>query len=670
MRLPLLAALLASPLSAGPTDCFDLIATNRDQAVSARQDFWLHANGRWNQAHPVPADRAVYNSFAWQDDLIKQDLLAINAELLAKPDATGDQRRLADFWRSALGFESGPAELPARLRAVLGRLDQATTPQALLDAAAELYAEGTGTFLGVFASQDKKDETRVALHLWQTGLSLPERAFYFSEEPATKRVREAFPAHVARMLGFLGYEAGRARQAGAAVLAFETKLAEASLPMVRLRDPDAHYHPMTWAEIDALTPGLRWEAVTRRAGAPAVTRVIVGQPDFLKALARILAATPAQDVRDYLRFQAISGYASVLNAATAAAAFEFEGVVMTGAKQPRSLPERALKMQDGALGDLLGKEYVARRFTPAQRERFHLVCENVRAAFAARIRKLGWMDAETQAWALRKLAAIKLRVGYPDKFRGYEGVEIRADGLAQNLANVSRWSRARAFARVGGAPEREEWGMRPYTVNAYYSPLNNEIVMPAAILAVPTYGGDSLDDAVLYGFIACTIGHELTHGFDDSGRRFGPTGRLEQGWSPPTEKGFRERCDRIVAQFDREEPLPGIRVNGKLTLGENIADLGGVEIALDAFRTTEAFRSGRLVAGQTPLQRFFLAHAFAFAGNIRPETLRNRLLSDTHSPMPQRINVVLRNVDAFHEAFGTKPGDGMWLDPAERVKIW
>lgn len=665
MRSPLLALLLASSLPGA-----DLIEANRDPAVSARQDFWTHANGAWLRRFPLAPDRAVYNSFAWQDDLIKKDLLAINAELLAKPDADGDQRRLADFWRSALGFEAGPAELPAGLRGLLAKLDEARTPQALLEASADLYAEGTGTILGVFAGQDKKDETKVALHLWQTGLSLPERAFYFSDEPATKRVRDAFPAHVAKMLGFLGYEAERARRAGAAVLAFETKLAEVSLPLVQLRNPDAHYHPMSWAEIDALTPGLRWEAVTRRAGAPAVTRVIVGQPDFLKALARILAETPAEDVRDYFRFQAISGHASVLNAATAAAAFEFEGVVLTGAKQQRSLPERALRMQDGALGDLLGKEYVARRFTPAQRERFRLVCENVRTAFAARLRKLEWMDAETQAWALRKLAAIKLRVGYPDKFRGYEGVEIRADRLAQNLVNVSQWSRARTFARVGGAPEREEWGMRPYTVNAYYSPMNNEIVMPAAILGVPTYDGEALDDAVLYGFIACTIGHELTHGFDDSGRRFGPTGRLEQGWSPPTEKAFRERCDRIVAQYDREEPLPGIRVNGKLTLGENIADIGGVAIALDAFRETEAFRSGRLIAGQTPLQRFFLAHAFAFAGNIRPETLRNRLLSDTHSPMPQRINVVLRNIDAFHEAFGTKPGDGMWLAPAERVKIW
>ena len=665
LRTPCLALMLATALAQA-----DLVESNRDTSIAPTKDFWLHANGRWNQANPIPADRSVYNSFAWQDDLIKKDLLAINADLLVKKDANGDQRRLADFWRSALGFEHGPTELPAGLRGVLAKLDEAKTPQALLDASAALYAEGTGSFLGVFASQDKKDETKVALYLWQAGLSLPERAFYFSDEPATKRVRDAFPAHVAKMLGFLGYDAARAQQAGANVLAFEVKLAEVSLPMVKLRNPDAHYHPMPWAEVDALTPGLRWEAATRRAGAPAVTRVIVGQPDFLKALARILAETPAEDIRDYLRFQAISGYASILNATTAKAACEFEGVVLTGAKQQRSLEERALKMQDGALGDLMGKEYVARRFSPAQRERFRLVCENVRTAFAARIRKLEWMDADTQAWALRKLAAIKLRVGYPDKFRGYEGVEIRADGLAQNLVNVSKWSRARTFARVGGSPEREEWGMRPYTVNAYYSPLNNEIVMPAAILAVPTYDGELLDDAVLYGFIACTIGHELTHGFDDSGRRFGPTGRLEQGWSPPTENAFRDRCDLIVAQYDKEEPLPGIRVNGKLTLGENIADIGGVEIALDAFRTTEAYRSGRLIAGQTPLQRFFLAHAFAFAGNIRAETLRNRLLSDTHSPMPQRINVVLRNVDTFHEVFGTKPGDGMWLDPKDRVKIW
>lgn len=665
LRTPCLALFLAAPLFSA-----DLIETNRNRAVAPTADFWLHANGEWNLAHPVPADRAVYNSFAWQDDLVKKDLLAINAEILAQRAPSLDQQRLGDFWRSALSFEKGTGELPVGVRGVLARLDQAQTPQALLEAAADLYAEGTGTYLGVFASQDKKDETKVALYLWQAGLSLPERAFYFSDEPATKKVREAFPAHVAKMLQYLGYTESRAQLAGRAVLAFETKLAEVSLPMVKLRNPDAHYHPMNWAEVDALTPGLHWEAVTRRAGAPAVTRVIVGQPDFLTALARILATTPASEVQDYLRFQVIAGYASVLSGSMAKAAFEFDGVVLTGAKQQRSLEERALKLQDGALGDLLGREYVGRRFSPAQRERFRLVCENVRTAFAARIRKLEWMDAETQAWALRKLAAIKLRVGYPDKFRGYEGVEIRADGLAQNLVNVSKWSRARTFARVGGAPEREEWGMRPYTVNAYYSPMNNEIVMPAAILAVPTYDGELLDDAVLYGFIACTIGHELTHGFDDSGRRFGPTGRLEQGWSPPTEQAFRERCDRVVAQYDKEEPLPGIRVNGRLTLGENIADIGGVEIALDAFRTTEAFRSGRLIAGQTPLQRFFLAHAFAFAGNIRDETLRNRLLSDTHSPMPQRINVVLRNIDSFHETFGTKPGDAMWMAPAERVKIW
>ncbi|NBV78774.1 MAG: hypothetical protein EBR62_02770 [Verrucomicrobia bacterium] len=240
LRTPCLALLLATALVQA-----DLVEANRDAAVAPTKDFWLHANGCWNQTHPIPADRAVYNSFAWQDDLIKKDLLAINADLLSKQDANGDQRRLADFWRSALGFEHGPAELPAGLRAVLAKLDEAQTPQALLDASAALYAEGTGSFLGIYAAQDKKDETTVALHLWQSGLSLPERAFYFSNEPATKRVRDAFPAHVAKMLGFLGYDAARAQRAGAAVLAFEVKLAEVSLPMVQLRNPDAHYHPMT-----------------------------------------------------------------------------------------------------------------------------------------------------------------------------------------------------------------------------------------------------------------------------------------------------------------------------------------------------------------------------------------------------------------------------------------
>ncbi len=649
----------------------DLIESNRDASVPPTEDFWLHANGQWNRRFPIPPDRAVYNSFAWQDDLLKKDLLEINRDLVTRRASVSyDQQRLAAFWQSALNFENRPFALPAGLQKVLAKLDTCRTAQDFLEISGEFYAQGTGSFLGLYAGQDKKNENLVVLNLYQAGTSLPERAYYFSLEPSTKKVREAFPAHVARLLRFMGYDEARAQRAGDAVLAFETKLADVSRPIVELRNPDKNYHPMTMAELDALSPGMHWAPAMRKAGAPDVTRVVIGQPEFISALPKILAETSPETVRDYFRFQAIASLASVINGDTSKAAFIFEGTVLSGAKQQRSLEERALRLEDGALGDLMGREFVARRFSPQQRERFRLVCENVRQAFAQRIPKLAWMDEKTKAWALQKLAAIKLRVGYPDKYRGYEGVEIRDAQLAENILAVGQWSRHRSFGRVGGPPEREEWGMRPYTVNAYYSPMNNEIVMPAAILAVPTYDGELLDDAVLYGFIACTIGHELTHGFDDSGRRYGPTGRLEEGWTPATEKAFRERCDLMVAQYSQEEPLPGIHVNGRLTLGENIADIGGVALAIDAFKTTEAYRSGKLIAGQTPMQRFFLAHAFAFAGNIRPETLRNRLLSDTHSPMPQRINVVLRNIDEFHETFGTKPGDPMWLPPEQRVKIW
>ena len=265
---------------------------------------------------------------------------------------------------------------------------------------------------------------------------------------------------------------------------------------------------------------------------------------------------------------------------------------------------------------------------------------------------------------------MKLRVGYTDKFRQFDGVRITSDSLAENVLAVDQWETRRAYARVGGAPEREEWGMRPYTVNAYYNPLNNEIVLPAAILTVPAYAGNDLDDAVLYGYIATTIGHEITHGFDDSGRRFSATGRMENGWTPATEQAYAARCAQLIAQYDREEPLKGIRINGKQTLSENIADLGGVALALDAFQQTETYKSGKLIAGQTPLQRFFLAYAFSFAGNIRDEQLATRLLSDTHSPAQARINVIVRNLDAYHEAFGSKPSDPMYLDPKERVRIW
>lgn len=668
MRHP---ALLAGLLAAALLPAADLLETNRDPAVAPTADFWRHANARWNAAHPLAADRASYYSYDWLEDLIRADVLRLHRDLLA---ATGDltpaQRQIADFWRSALAFETGPAELPAGVRAILGRLDEARTPQQLLEIAADLSLAGVGSYVGVGADQDARDEHHVVVLQGQSGLSLPEKSYYLGTEPEPQRVREAFPAHVARLLAHVGYAPDRAATAARDILAFEQRLAEASRSLEDLEDPEKNYHKLTIAELDALAPGLRWGEVLRRAGAPAVTHVVVGQPEFVTGLGKILAATPAETIRDYLRFQAMATFADVLNARTAADAFIFEGTVLSGAKQQRSLEERALKIEDGAIGDLVGREYVARHFSAAQRDRFRGVAENVRAVFAERLRANPWMDAPTREWAARKLAAVKARVGYTDKWRLYEGVAIGPGRLADNLTAIHGWAVRREFARVGGAPEHEEWGMRPYTVNAYYNPLNNEIVLPAAILSAPGYAGEALDDAVLYGYIATTIGHEITHGFDDSGRHYGATGRLEEGWSTATEAAFRARCEKLIASYDGEEPLPGVHVNGRLTLSENIADLGGVELALDAFMRTETYRAGRKIDGQTPLQRFFLAYAFSFAGQVRPENLAKQLRSDTHAPAKQRINVILRHTDRFHEAFGTKPGDAMWLAPAERVHIW
>ncbi len=668
MRLP---ALLACALGVALLPAADLLEANRDPAVAPTADFWRHANARWHAAHPLAADRASYYSYDWLDDLVRTDVLALHRDLLAPGrDLTPAQRKIADFWRSALAFEAGPAELPAGVRAVLGRLDAAETPQQLLEVAADLSRVGVGSYVGLGADQDARNEHQVALLLWQSGLSLPEKSYYLGADAEPKRVREAFPAHVARLLAHLGYAPDRAATAAGDILAFETRLAQVSRALEDLEDPEKNYHKLTIAELDALAPGLRWAEVLRRAGAPVTTHVVIGQPEFVTGLGKVLATTPAATVRDYLRFQAIAAFADVLNSRTAADAFLFEGTVLSGARQQRSLEERALKIEDGAIGDLVGREYVARHFSPTQRERFRGVTENVRAVFAERLKANPWMDEPTRAWAGRKLAAVKARVGYPDKWRPCEEAAIGPGRLADNLVAVHAWNLRREFARVGGEPEREEWGMRPYTVNAYYNPLNNEIVLPAAILSAPGYAGETLDDAVLYGYVATTIGHELTHGFDDSGRHYGATGRLEEGWSRATEAAFRARCEKLIASYDREEPLPGMRVNGRLTLSENIADLGGVELALDAFLRTETYRSGRKIGGQTPLQRFFLAYAFSFAGQVRPETLAKQLRSDTHAPAAQRINVVLRHIDRFHDAFGTKPGDPMWLDPAERVRIW
>lgn len=664
LRFSLLLLLTTGLLSA------DLLEENRDAKIAPQADFWLHANTHWNQDHPLSDDRASYFSYDLQQDLISDRLISLQKKLAKQSSRTPAQEKIVNFWYSAMHFEKNPTQLPTAVQRVLARLEDAKTPQQLLEIAGDLTDAGVGSFIGISADQDARDENKVVLYLNQSGLSLPDRSFYLGTEPQTLKVREAFPGHVARMLKHLGYDDARAQAAGKAILAFETRLAEVSRTLDQLEDPEKNYNLMTRAQLDALCPGLQWGPALKRAGAPETATIVVGQPEFLEAFAKILPSTPASVIHDYLRFQAINDFAPVINAQTAQDSFQFTGVIMSGTKKQRSLEQRALKEIDGSLGDLVGREYVNRYFPPTQRERFRIVAENIRQAFTDRLKSNTWMDAPTKDWALKKLSVVKLRVGYPDKWREYENVTIGRDNLADNLAASDRWETARSFARVGGTPEREEWSMRPYTVNAYYNPMNNEIVLPAAILSVPGYEGDQLDDAVLYGYIATTIGHELTHGFDDSGRHYGAKGRLEEGWSVETEKAFLARCDKLVQLFSREEPLPGVHVNGKQTLSENIADLGGLEIALDAFRQTETFKSGKKLHGQTPLERFFLAYAYSFAGSIRKEAMNTQLLSDTHSPMIQRVNTALRNVDDFHTTFGIKPSDPMWLAPAERVKIW
>ncbi|MFM7240706.1 MAG: M13 family metallopeptidase N-terminal domain-containing protein, partial [Opitutia bacterium] len=350
MRLP---ALLAGLLAAALLPAADLLEANRDPAVAPTADFWRHANARWHAAHPLAADRASYYSYDWLDDLVRADVLALHRDLLAPGrDLTPAQRKIADFWRSALAFEAGPAELPAGVRAVLGRLDQAATPQQLLEVAADLSRVGVGSYVGLGADQDARNEHQVVLLLWQSGLSLPEKSYYLGADAEPKRVREAFPAHVARLLAHLGDAPERAANAARDILALETRLTEVSRALEDLEDPEKNYHKLTIAELDALAPGLRWAEVLRRAGAPATTHVVVGQPEFVTGLGRVLATTPAATVRDYLRFRAIAAFADVLNGRTAADAFLFEGTVLSGAQRQRSLEERALKVEDGAIGDL------------------------------------------------------------------------------------------------------------------------------------------------------------------------------------------------------------------------------------------------------------------------------------------------------------------------------
>jgi putative endopeptidase len=633
-----------------------------------REDFYRHACGAWLRSNRIPPDLPSWTPTSHLTEVNLVVLRGICEAAAAKPGGTRAERLVGDFFAAAAD-ERRIEELRFRpVEALLAEIERAVTRDEIAGILARLHLEGVEPLFSWFVEADERKSDVYALHLIQGGLSLPERAYYF--EPDFAETRAAFTAHVERMFALAGSGAGAATRAAAEVMRIESELARASKAAEELNDSEANYHKLAVSDLSKAAPGFPWSAFLDGVGARA-NEVIAGQPEFLAAMARIFSSEPPDTLKILLRWQVLTTSAPLMHAAVDDEDFSFFGKVLGGQKEKRARWKRAVAMADGSLGDALGQLYAAERFPPEAKRRMDEMVALIREVFRDHIAKAGWMSEPARAKALAKLERFRAKLGFPAKWKAYEGLEIRRDDHHGNVRRAARWESRRQFARIGQPVDREEWSMTVPTVNAYFDQTKNEIVFPAGILQPPFFD-PAMDDAVNYGATGATIAHELTHGFDSDGRKYDAEGNLKDWWTPEDEKEFDRRAGVLVAQFDALEGLPGVKVNGKLTLPENIADLGGIVLAVEALQRALAKDPAkrRRVDGLTPEQRFFISYSQSWAALQTEELLRQYLTADPHAPDHLRAVAPLRNFAPWYDAFGIKPGMKLWLDPAARAAIW
>ncbi|QEH34349.1 Neutral endopeptidase [Aquisphaera giovannonii] len=647
-----------------------ITADGIDASVRAQDDFFRHVNGAWIRRTEIPPDRPMYGSFVQLLEKSEAELRSIIEEARKSDAPAGSElRKIGDLYESFLDEERADRLGIEPLRADLAAVDAVTDRPSLLRRVAALQREGVGGFFGISVRTDDKKSDRYILNLSQGGISLPDEAYY--REGKFRPIREKFLAHVEKMLSLAGVPSPA--EAARGVMALETELAAHHWDRVKSRDRTLSYNKKDRRELASLAPGIDWPDWLKAAGAPddLVTEVVVRQPDFLTAASSLIREAPLDRWKAWLKWQVIHDSAPFLSRPFVEENFAFSGRVLTGAPENRPRWKRGVALVGGALGEAVGKLYVARNFPPAAKERMKELVANLIEAYREDISKLEWMGPETRAKALDKLAKFRPKIGYPDRWRDYSSLEIRRDDLVGNVRRAAAFENARNLAKLGKPVDRDEWMMTPQTVNAYYSSGMNEIVFPAAILQPPFFSMDA-DDAVNYGGIGAVIGHEIGHGFDDQGSKSDGDGNMVSWWTDADREQFEGRTKKLIEQYGEFEPaqLPGQKVNGALTIGENIGDLGGLSIAHQAYRKSLKGEEAPVIDGLTGDQRFFTGWAQIWRAKFRDAELARRLATDPHSPAEFRCNGVLRNLPEFYAAFGVKEGDKLWLAPERRVKIW
>ena len=666
-KILLLAALLAAAQPAAAQQLgVDLAAI--DTTVRPQDDFYRFVNGRWLETTEIPADRSNYGTFTELADRAELALRRIVEDAAADRNAAAGSERakIGALYRSFMDTARIESLGIEPVRPELERIAAIDSRDELIAEFARLARIGVQRPFSVSVSQDAQQADRYAVYVSQSGLGLPDRDYYVRDGYEFARTRGEYVRYIARLLELAGHD--RPRTGANRVMALETRLADASWTRVQNRDRNATYNPRTVAELERAMGHFDWTGYLRAADID-VDTVIVRQPSYLEALDGILEGASYATLRDYLTFKVLDSAAPYLSSDFAEARFDFRGRVLAGTEVERDRWKRGIDLVSGSLGDALGKIYVERHFQPEARARMQELVDNLKEAFRLGIDALEWMSPATRAEAHAKLASFNTKIGYPNEWEDYSSLEVREGDLVGNVLRASEFQYRDMIERLGQPVDREEWFMNPFTVNAYYSSTMNEIVFPAAILQPPFFDV-AADDATNYGAIGGVIGHEISHGFDDQGRKSDGEGNLRDWWTAEDAAAFEERATRLGEQYDAFSPIEGMNVNGRLTMGENIGDLSGLTVAYEAYKLSLDGQEPPVIEGFTGDQRFFLGWAQIWRRLYRDAELRNRLLTDSHSPSEYRTNGTLRNMDAFHEAFGTEPGDGMWLPPEERVEIW
>ncbi|PTX45242.1 endothelin-converting enzyme/putative endopeptidase [Christiangramia gaetbulicola] len=647
-----------------------------DTTTTPQEDFFRYVNGAWLDSTEIPNDRTRWGSFDELRQRTDEDALAL-LEKTAESDSldgSTDQGKAVFLYKSIMDTVTRNKQGVEPVKPYLAKIDKIQSKEDLQAFLVEMSEYGSAGFFSFGVGADSKNSDMNAAYLNPSGLGLPERDYYLLDDADSKDTRKKYKEYITDMLQYLDYTEADAKKAAETILAFETRLAEPRLDKVERRDARKTYNPMTVAELQKITPAMQWNSYFEGIGAKDLDTIIVSQPEYMKALQDLLAENSVEDWKTYLKWDLFNSAASSLSTDLEKESWEFYSKTLRGAKEQRPRNERALSTINGVLGEALGKLYVEKHFPPQAKETAKEMVDNILKAYENRINNLSWMSEDTKKKALEKLGTFNVKIGYPDTWKDYSELEIQSPeeggSYFQNMLNAQKWRVAENMADLGEPVDKTEWFMSPQTVNAYYNPRYNEIVFPAAILQPPFYDYKA-DAAVNYGGIGAVIGHEISHGFDDSGARFDAEGNLNNWWTEKDLEQFEGLGSELAEQYSAIEVLDSVYINGKFTLGENIGDLGGVNAAYDGLQIhlNENGNPGE-IDGFTPEQRFFLSWATVWRTKMREEALRNRIKTDSHSPGMYRAYVPLQNIDAWYDAFVIKEGDPMYVKPEERVRIW